>query len=84
MMAALLMTEATRASRDSRVRAGRRQLKALALRIAENSEIAGVHFPADSEAGRTLAQDLFAAWTTNCGEDSEFGRLMTAARDEWR
>jgi membrane-associated phospholipid phosphatase len=83
-MAALLMTEATRKSRDGRVKAGRRHLKALAVRIAENREVAGVHFPSDSEAGRKLAHDLFAAWQAGCGTGSEFARLMKAAQDEWR
>ena len=50
-----------------------------AYRVAHNREIAGVHYPSDSEAGRSLAmqyvQILF--------NDPEFLKLFAAAKTEW-
>lgn len=50
-----------------------------ARRIAENREIAGVHYPSDSEAGRLLARQLADQLLSN----ASFNRLMVAARKEW-
>ncbi len=50
-----------------------------AQKITENREIAGLHYPSDSEAGRLLARqltDLFLNHPT-------FKRLMADARKEW-
>lgn len=51
-----------------------------AIRIAENREIAGVHYPSDSEAGRSLA-DQFAPLFL---ESPTGKRLFEAAATEWR
>ncbi|MCH7228796.1 hypothetical protein [Haloferula sp. A504] len=50
-----------------------------ALRIARNREIAGFHYPSDTEAGRLAARqfvDLLLA-------DPEFRLLLDAAKEEW-
>ena len=52
---------------------------AAALRIARNREIAGFHYPSDTDAGRLAARqfvDLLLA-------HAEFKVLLEAARDEW-
>ncbi|MCW5774810.1 MAG: hypothetical protein KIT16_24400, partial [Rhodospirillaceae bacterium] len=41
------------------------ELKQIALRIGENREVAGLHYPSDSAAGRRLAEDIFAALTAH-------------------
>ena len=43
------------------------QLQALAIRVAQNREVAGVHFAADSSAGRVLGESLadYVQWA--CG-----------------
>ena len=38
------------------------EFKALAHRIAENREVAGVHYPSDSAAGQSLADQVFAEY----------------------
>jgi membrane-associated phospholipid phosphatase len=58
-------------------------LRALALRVARNREIAGLHYPTDSVAGRTLAATI-APFLTRMGEDTWFGKAVTAAKAEWR
>ena len=50
-----------------------------ARRIAENREIAGVHYPSDSEAGRLLARQLVDAFL----RDRSFRALLDMARAEW-
>lgn len=50
-----------------------------AKQITENREIAGLHYPSDSEAGRLLARQL----TDSLLNHSSFKRLMEEARKEW-
>jgi len=50
-----------------------------AARIAENREIAGVHYPSDSEAGRLLARQLIDAFLRN----RSFRAKLDKARREW-
>jgi len=50
-----------------------------AARIAQNREIAGVHYPSDSDAGRLLARQLVDLLLAN----PEFQKLLDAARAEW-
>lgn len=52
---------------------------ASAAQIARNREIAGVHYPSDSEAGRLLARQIVDLLLS----DLEFQELLTAAREEW-
>ena len=52
----------------------------VARRISENREIAGVHYPSDSEAGRLLARQLADQLLSN----ASFKRLMDEARKEWK
>lgn len=49
-----------------------------AAQIAQNREIAGVHYPSDSEAGQQLARQIVDRLLKN----SDFAPLMDAARDE--
>jgi membrane-associated phospholipid phosphatase len=67
-------------------------LAALARRVARNREIAGLHFPSDSQAGQKLAEAAFAALAEHGGDPLDpdgytieiFGRAaITAARREW-
>jgi len=69
----------------------------LASRIAENREVAGVHYRSDSLAGRWTARQIMKL---QCGWDphkklpetpdvdalpnTSFGKLVRAARNEWR
>jgi membrane-associated phospholipid phosphatase len=60
-------------------------LTKLADRIARNREIAGLHYPSDSEAGKNLASDLFTI-LNNAGvmpPPSTFAAAMAAAQAEW-
>jgi hypothetical protein len=57
-------------------------LTTLALRVARNREIAGLHYPTDSEAGRQLA-DTIAPFLTDMGPTTWFGKAVTAAKAEW-
>lgn len=50
-----------------------------AARIAENREVAGVHYPSDSEAGRLLARQLVDAFL----RDRKFKSRLDQARKEW-
>lgn len=50
-----------------------------AAQIAENREIAGVHYASDSEAGRLLARQLVDAFL----RDSKFNTQLAKARREW-
>jgi hypothetical protein len=55
-------------------------LDALACRIARNREIAGLHYPSDSAAGKHLATEIF----NSLGEIGSFKAAMTLAKSEWR
>lgn len=50
-----------------------------ALRIARNREIAGLHYPSDTEAGRLLARQIADALLAN----PRFQTLLKSARSEW-
>ena len=50
-----------------------------AREIARNREIAGVHYPSDSEAGRLLARQLVDAFL----RDRKFQVRLESARREW-
>lgn len=50
-----------------------------AASIAKNREIAGVHYPSDSKAGRLLARQLFTLFL----EDETFVQLLEEAKTEW-
>ncbi len=50
-----------------------------AKRIAENREIAGLHYPSDSEAGRLIARQLVDQFLAN----SNFKRQLQNAKSEW-
>jgi hypothetical protein len=52
---------------------------AAATAIAHNRELAGVHYPSDSTAGRDLAEQIFSYLTTT----SDFLEKIEAARSEW-
>ena len=54
-------------------------LRALADRIAQNREIAGVHFGADTDAGSTLAERLFPLLE----KGSTFSYVADKAKAEW-
>ena len=51
-----------------------------ALRVARNREIAGVHYPSDTEAGAMLARTVLDALLAR---DRRFQNLLTQARNEW-
>ena len=51
-----------------------------AIRIARNREIAGVHYPSDSETGRMLARQFFDLFM----QSADAARLLPAARAEWQ
>jgi membrane-associated phospholipid phosphatase len=57
-------------------------LTALADRIARNREIAGLHYPSDSAAGKTLAANLLTQLNT-LGSGSLFNTTIAAAAAEW-
>lgn len=50
-----------------------------ARRIGENREIAGVHYPSDTEAGRVLARQVVDAFLSN----PSFVQQLESARAEW-
>ena len=50
-----------------------------AARVAKNREIAGVHYPSDTEAGRMLARQFVDLLFQN----AEFNALFEQARTEW-
>ena len=54
------------------------RLTAIADRVAENREWAGVHYSSDSTAGRELARELYPEFRAAFGEDFD------AAAGEWR
>lgn len=51
-----------------------------ALRVAINREIAGVHYPSDSAAGRLLARQIVDLML----ENQEFAALVESAKAEWQ
>lgn len=53
--------------------------KALAARIAENREIAGVNYPSDNLAGQSLAAAIWAVLQNANG----FAQMLAAAQGEW-
>jgi hypothetical protein len=55
-------------------------MRALARRIARNREIAGLHYPSDSTAGRRLALIVF----DQLCEIDRFREAIGAAAEEWR
>ena len=55
-------------------------LRVLARRIARNREIAGLHYPSDSTAGRQLAQAVFAPLCRT----SWFNKAVEKAVGEWK
>jgi hypothetical protein len=57
-------------------------LRTLALRVARNREIAGLHYPTDSAAGQKLA-DTIAPFLTSMAPNTRFDKTVTAARAEW-
>jgi hypothetical protein len=57
----------------------RKSLRVLARRIARNREIAGLHYPSDSIAGRQLAAAIFAP-LMSCGR---FDESIESAVKEW-
>jgi hypothetical protein len=57
-------------------------LRRLALRIARNREIAGVHYESDSTAGRQLAETILP-FLTGMDPDSWFGKAVQGAKAEW-
>ncbi|MDR7332960.1 phosphatase PAP2 family protein [Roseateles asaccharophilus] len=57
----------------------RQELIAIADDIAYNREVAGVHFEADSDAGKSLADQVFKLLM----DQPAFARLIPLARAEW-
>lgn len=57
----------------------RAEFEADALRVAVNREIAGVHYPSDSAAGRLLARQIVDLMLQN----PEYARLVESAKSEW-
>jgi len=57
-------------------------LRTLAIRVARNREIAGLHYPTDSAAGRRLAATI-APVLTGMGATTWFGKAVAAAKTEW-
>jgi hypothetical protein len=54
-------------------------LQTLSHRIARNREIAGLHYPSDSHAGRELARQTFAILQ----KGPLFQKLLVDATAEW-
>ena len=55
-------------------------LKALALRIAQNREIAGLHYPSDSRAGRRLAEIVLR----ELAAEPTFQKAIREAAKDWK
>ena len=59
-------------------------LRTLARRIARNREIAGLHYPTDSDAGRQLAAAIFPILTGMVANPNTFfGKAVSLAQAEW-
>src|SRR5262249_36104113 len=56
-------------------------LRTLAIRVARNREIAGLHYPTDSQAGRRLAATI-APFLTGMAATTWFGKAVAAAKNE--
>jgi hypothetical protein len=61
----------------------------LANRIAKNREVAGMHYPSDSAAGKWCADQIMTVLTASGAGASRvlhppFQQLLDAARAEWR
>lgn len=61
------------------VPASAQALTDMSQRVAENREIAGLHYPSDSAAGRLLAEHLL----TLLKASKAFQALLKAAKTEW-
>jgi membrane-associated phospholipid phosphatase len=67
-------------------------LSALAHRVARNREIAGLHYPSDSKAGKDLAEAIFAVLSDHTGSGQsagdytlrKFGAAVVQAASEWK
>jgi membrane-associated phospholipid phosphatase len=57
-------------------------LRTLAIRVARNREIAGLHYPTDSDAGRMLAATIVPL-LIDMDQTTWFGKAVTAANYEW-
>jgi hypothetical protein len=55
------------------------ELMAVGVQIGREREIAGIHYPSDSKAGRALGEELFARLQQN----EKFLAEVEAARKEW-
>jgi hypothetical protein len=60
-------------------------LNGLALRVAQNREIAGVHYPSDREASERMAKGVLAFLDKLQSEkDSAYASIVNRAAIEWR
>ena len=57
-------------------------LRTMALQIARNREIAGLHYPSDSDHGRLLADTIFP-FLTGMAAGTWFQKAVAAAKLEW-
>ena len=55
-------------------------LLAMAQRIGFNREVAGVHYPSDTRAGQSLAEQVFEI----ARQGKHFQELVAEAKAEWR
>jgi hypothetical protein len=71
---------------DADFKVTRDDLLALAVRIARNREIAGLHYPSDSAAGRMLAEVVLAQLTglQELTGNAAFVTAVNEAAREWR
>lgn len=60
--------------------ARKEEFLARADHIAKNREVAGLHYPSDTQAGILLAQQFFAIML----ENPKFQTLVAGAKEEWR
>jgi membrane-associated phospholipid phosphatase len=58
-------------------------LRTLAIRVARNREIAGLHYPTDSAAGCKLADTIVCFLTNMVAPTSWFRKAVIAAEGEW-
>jgi PAP2 superfamily len=59
-------------------------LSALATRIARNREIAGLHYPSDSRAGKNLAKDIHTLLQKHLKVCTVYANAIIAAQSEWK